>query len=68
MEDKIDMTAGFILQKKTGDAVRKGDIIAELYTTDKPEMLEKAAEMMLSATEFADSAPEARPLVFDILM
>ena len=68
MADKIDMTAGLILKKKTGDAVKKGDVIAELFTTDKPEMLEKAAELMLSATGFSDAAPKARPLVFDILM
>ena len=68
MEDKIDMTAGFILHKKTGDEVRKGEVIAELLTTDKPEMLEKAAELMLSATEFSDAPPKPRPLIFDILM
>ena len=68
MEDKIDMTAGFVLEKKTGDKVKKGETIAELFTTEKPEMLEKAAQLMLSATEFSKTAPKVRPLVFDILM
>ena len=67
MADKIDMTAGFILEKKTGDAVLEGEKIATLYTTDKPEMLEKAAELMLSATEFSKEAPKKRPLIFEVI-
>ena len=65
LQDKIDPTAGFILKKKTGDAVKKGETIATLYTTQKPEMLQKAAELMLSATQFSKEAPEKRPLIIE---
>lgn len=67
LQDRIDNTAGFVLSKKTGDAVRRGDVIATLYTTDKAEMLEKAAELMLSATEFSQSAPERIPLIINTI-
>ena len=66
-DDKIDPAAGFILKKKTGDAVRRGDVIATLYTTDKPQALEEAAEMMLSATVFSEEAPEPVPLILGII-
>ena len=63
--DRIDNTAGFVLAKKTGDAVRRGDVLAVLYTSEKPEILEKAAELMLSATEFSWKAPEKIPLIIN---
>jgi pyrimidine-nucleoside phosphorylase len=66
-DDKIDPAAGFILKKKTGDAVRRGDVIATLYTTDKPQALEEAAEMMLSATVFSEEAPDPVPLILGII-
>ncbi|MBR5730392.1 MAG: pyrimidine-nucleoside phosphorylase, partial [Firmicutes bacterium] len=66
-EDVIDNTAGYILAKKTGDMALKGDLIATLYTTDKPEALEQAAELMLSATGFWKQAPEQMPLILDVI-
>ena len=62
-EDKIDNTAGFVLERKTGDLVFKGDVIATLYTTEKKEALECAAKLMLSATAFWKEQPEKMPLV-----
>ena len=66
-EDKIDNTAGFVLAKKTGEMALKGDLIATLYTTDKPEALESAAELMLSATGQWKEVPEQMPLILDVL-
>ncbi len=62
-EDRIDNTAGYILAKKTGEMALKGDLIATLYTTEKPEMLQQAADLMISATGFWKEAPEPVPLV-----
>ena len=41
----------------------KGDLIATLYTTEKPEMLQQAADLMISATGFWKEAPEPVPLI-----
>ena len=62
-EDHIDNTAGYVLAKKTGDLVLKGELIATLYTTEKKEALEQAAELMISATGFWKEAPEEIPLI-----
>lgn len=66
-EDAIDFTAGIVLSKKTGDFVRKGELIATLHTTEKKEALAAAAEKIQSATVMEPSAPEPRPLVFSVL-
>ena len=31
-EDKVDLSAGVVLKKKTGDCVQKGEVLGELYT------------------------------------
>ena len=63
-EDSIDMTAGIILRAKTGDFVKKGDPIAELFTMCE-EKLEPAAERLLQATFIEAQKPEAKPLILD---
>ncbi len=39
-EDSIDMSAGIILHHKVGDMVKKGDIIATLYTNQENKLQE----------------------------
>ncbi len=39
-EDSIDMSAGIILHHKVGDMVKKGDIIATLYTNQESKLEE----------------------------
>ena len=65
-EDTIDMTAGIILNKKTGDKVYKGDIIASLYTNNK-KTIKPAKEKFLSAIEFSRKKPEEIPLIYEIV-
>ena len=47
-ESVIDFTAGIKFYKKTGDYIKSGDIIAELYSSDK-EKLDKASEYIKQA-------------------
>lgn len=61
-EDEIDLTAGIEILKKTGDAVRAGDMIAILHTSDE-EKFADAARRYESAITIADSAPEKTPLI-----
>ena len=65
-EDEIDPLAGYVLNKKTGDAVRKGDVIATLYASDE-ELFAAAEQTMLAATEISDTAPAPRPLIFEVV-
>lgn len=65
-EDSIDYSAGIILGKKTGDYVRRGDILATLYTNDEGS-IKNAEEMFLGSLSFSDSAPRRKPLIFKIV-
>jgi pyrimidine-nucleoside phosphorylase len=51
-EDKIDPKAGIIFNIKIGDKVKKGQIIAQLFT-DKKESVEKAVERINNAISFS---------------
>ncbi len=61
--DIIDMGAGLILYKKTGDAVLKDEPLAMLYTS-KPDCLEAAKTQLLGAVTFGDQQPAPVPLIY----
>lgn len=60
--DKIDYSAGIILNKKTGDRVEKGETIAVLHANDE-SLFEKAEQILLSSTIITQEKPNIRPLV-----
>lgn len=49
-EDPIDMAAGIMLKKKVGDMVKKGDIIAELFTNDESKFDDAVSRMTKAYT------------------
>ena len=65
-EDEIDDGAGILVCKKTGDAVKKGKILATLYTNDAAAV-EPAAKRYLDALTVGPKAPEKTDLIFDII-
>ena len=58
----IDFSAGIVLHKKFGDAVKVGDSLATLYTS-KENLLDVAARCYAAAIEIGDTNPKARPLI-----
>ncbi len=64
--DIIDMSAGIILSKKTGDKVTKGEVIATLYTCNEATF-KSAEEKFLSAIEISEKPPKNEPLIFKII-
>ena len=52
-EDKIDLTAGIVLNKKVGDYVDKGECLAKIYT-NKKEILETAKERLQNIYKIED--------------
>ena len=62
-ESDIDFSAGLILHKKYGDAVKKGDNLVTLYTS-KESALADAEKMYREAIEIGDTQPEKEPLVY----
>lgn len=61
-EDSIDYSAGIILKKKTGDAVKKDECIAVLYTTN-PQKYPSAISVLQEAYTYSETAPKSRPIV-----
>ena len=62
-EDILDMGAGVILHKKTGDSVRRGEAIATLYASDEKK-LANAKKCFLSAISYAKNPPIMQPLIY----
>ncbi len=65
-EDTIDPVAGILLCRKTGDYVRKGEPLAQLYT-GRREVLSQAEAQYLSALIFAEKQQEMTPLIYKIV-
>lgn len=61
--DSIDYAAGIVLQKKTGDFVKCGDVLAVLYA-DSTEKLQAGAKRFSEALTFSEIKPEPQPLCF----
>ena len=64
--DKIDMTAGLRLCKKTGDGVQKGEVLAVLYSS-KTNDFSSAEARILAGTKIGETAPAERPLILAIV-
>lgn len=62
LDSEIDMTAGIYLNKKCGDYVNEGEVLAKLENRD-PEKLIKASEILQSAYLFSDSEVEIPELI-----
>ncbi len=65
MEDVIDMSAGILLNKKIGESVEKGELLASLYTNKEDASF--AYEDVLSAFLIQKEQPAPRPIVFEYI-
>ena len=61
-DDNIDKGAGIVLLKKTGDKVKKGDIVARLYSSDENKFGEAVGKFNES-TEIGLNPPSGRKTV-----
>ena len=65
-ESVIDYSAGIILEKKTGDAVKRGEVIARLYANDESFFTE-AEKILTSGVEYGEKCTECAPLIHGII-
>ena len=65
-EDKIDLGAGIIINKKVGDSVKMGDLLATIYSNDR-EKLEKASNIGKDAFTISKEKPELPILIKKII-
>ncbi|MCR5189449.1 MAG: thymidine phosphorylase, partial [Treponema sp.] len=61
--DPVCGDAGMILHAHTGDKVRKGDLIMEIFGKDK-DCLEPAKRLLEEAVTYSEKQPEKNPLIF----
>ena len=62
----IDYSAGIVMHKKTGDAVRAGESIATLYASHE-SLLVNAAKTYLEAITFGKTAPIVMDTILDMV-
>ncbi len=62
----IDLSVGILLEKKAGDYVKKGDVLAVLHASDE-EKAALAKQRFLKAYTVSEKKPEKRPLIFGSL-
>lgn len=65
-EDKIDMEAGIVFNKKVGDYIEKEEIIAILYTNDI-DKLKEAKQMIDGAIEISNNPIEKENMILEII-
>ncbi len=65
LDDKIDYNAGIIFEKTYGDYVKKGDIIATLYSNK--DLFEPCVSQLDCAIVISESEPKEQKLIFDII-
>lgn len=59
-DDPIDMTAGIQFNKKTGDVVKQGDIVAIAYSSSK-EKLQQGVQKISNIYDIVDKRPQVVP-------
>jgi pyrimidine-nucleoside phosphorylase len=64
--DEIDHSVGVVLLKKRGDAVARGEPIAEVHARDEASAGD-AAERLRAAIELGDEQPDATGVVLDVI-
>ena len=65
-EDDIDPAAGIVISAKTGDFVKRGELLATLFSNDKSR-LDGAEPRYLSAVSIGAQKPEAQPMILDYI-
>ena len=65
-EDPVDLAAGIILNKKVGDPVADGELLARIYANDEGKA-KAALEVLESAYSFGAEPLRARPLIFEVI-
>lgn len=65
LEDTIDYNAGIIFEKSFGDYVKKGDVIATLYSDG--DSFDGCIKELDGAITISDVAPVPQKLIFDVV-
>ena len=65
-EDAVDHSVGIVCQRKRGDHVGAGEVLAEVHARDEASAAQATREV-LAAVELGDEAPPKRSILLDAL-
>ena len=65
-ESEIDLAVGIVLEKKVGDLVKKGDVLAYLYANDE-DKLSASMKRLSQAYTISETKADERKLVYGIV-
>lgn len=65
-EDTLDMAVGIVLEKKVGEYVNKGDILAYIHY-NKEDKFEFARERFINSYEIVEEKVEPRKLIYGVV-
>ncbi|MDE7331714.1 MAG: pyrimidine-nucleoside phosphorylase [Lachnospiraceae bacterium] len=65
-ESAIDLSVGIVLEKKVGDYVKKGDVLAVLHANDR-EKLKEASNRLLLAYQIGEKETKEGPVIVGIV-
>lgn len=65
-ESSIDLSVGIVLEKKVGEYVKKGDVLAYLHANEKTR-LENARERLLRAYQIGNQEKKEGPVIIDVV-
>ncbi len=65
-DSQIDLSVGLVLQKKVGDYVEAGEVLAILHANDESRAVQ-AGERFLKACHIGTQAPGKRPFIKEVL-
>lgn len=65
-ESTIDLATGMILNKRVGDRVEKGEILAEFHVNDKSK-IDEAERLLKEAYIISDEYKKPNPLVYGVV-
>jgi pyrimidine-nucleoside phosphorylase len=65
-EMPIDLAVGIVLNKKRGDQVSEGEVLATIHANDE-QLLKQAAQELQEAFVIQDEAPAAQPLIYQVV-
>ncbi|MCR5184529.1 MAG: pyrimidine-nucleoside phosphorylase [Bacilli bacterium] len=67
LDDVIDMSAGIVLNKKVGDQVAKGELLATLYTNKPASVYEPIAEEVKNTFVICQEKVEHQPVILEVI-
>ena len=66
VDDSVDRAVGLFLEKKSGDPVKRGDVLCRIHWNDS-QRLRRAMAFIDQAFEIKPRPPKIRPLIHDVL-